>query len=148
MPGTPDSVARHGRPSSSPGGAYGSRSSEATPPPAPCEVQRDVAVAIALASHGRASGELVGALRRRLCAHIRVLAPEARRFANALPGESARFERLESVRQALAIGDAGGRAGPEPTHSLRVLAKAADALNAMVLAGGHAPTGPRRQRAC
>lgn len=103
----------------------------ATPPPLPDprEVRTDIVLALALAQHGRAQGELVAALRRRLCWYVHALAEPARAWAALQDPHTEHY--LDVVRRAVQIATTGGLADQEPAHALRLLAKAADSVARM-----------------
>lgn len=107
------------------------------------ELRQDVALAVALAHQGRAHGEAVAALRRRLCGYVRGLTGPARDFAASRPTAAERDGYASTVRRAIAVADAGGRAGPDAAQSLRALARAVDTLARMAAAGRGTPSRPR-----
>ncbi|WP_274559274.1 hypothetical protein [Streptomyces spiramyceticus] len=100
--------------------------------PNPHDVRADVAVALALAGHGRAHGELVSALRRRLCGYIHALAEPARAWAALQVEDADRYQAV--IRQAIRIATTGALTEPDPAHALRLLAKATDTTARMASA--------------
>ncbi|MGW8847966.1 hypothetical protein ACWGNE_09295 [Streptomyces xiamenensis] len=101
--------------------------------PNPREISQDILIAQALASHGRVSGELVAALRRRLCDYIHALAEPARTTLISTPdmAETTRNAHLTAIGQALQRAQPDPAPGTDPAQSLRLLAKSAEALAAM-----------------
>ncbi|GAA1904789.1 hypothetical protein GCM10009716_13430 [Streptomyces sodiiphilus] len=55
-------------------------------------------------------------------------------WASRQPGGTNQARHTATIRQALIIARDGGRANPDPAHSLRLLAKAADTLARMASA--------------
>lgn len=104
------------------------------PAPRPSEVHKDVTLALALAKHGRAEGELVAALRRRLCGYIRGFAAQAKAFAASRPTVAERGAYASAVREAVAVADVGGRTGPNAADSLRQLGLAVQTVARMAAA--------------
>lgn len=102
------------------------------------DVRKDVVLAVALADQGRAHGDLVAALRRRLCGYVRGLASEAREFAAGRPTASERTGYARTVREALHVADTCGRSGPDAANSLRKLARSVDAVARMAAYGRRA----------
>ncbi|MFB9392029.1 hypothetical protein ACFPM3_23890 [Streptomyces coeruleoprunus] len=92
------------------------------------EVRQDTALAIALAGHGRAHGELVAALRQRLCGYIRDMAPTVRDWAALLPDESRRAQVVTTVGQAMEIAEGRHKGLSDPAEALRLIARGADIL--------------------
>ncbi|MBB0244892.1 hypothetical protein [Streptomyces alkaliphilus] len=109
--------------------------------PSPAEVRAHVLLALDLANHGRAEGEVAEVLAHRLRDGVRALAEPARRWATGRSDVAERAGHLTTIRRAVEIADAGSGLHADPAHSLRMLAKAVDVLARM--AGAEA--GRKRQ---
>jgi hypothetical protein len=110
-----------------------------SPSPHTGELRADVALALALADHGRPRGEVASVLRRRMCCHIRELLPGARSYAATVAGGAARATVDRTVAESAVLAEAGERAGPDAAQSLRLLAKAVDTLARYCAAARHRP---------
>ncbi len=113
-----------------------------TQPPFPvAEVHSDASLALLLAHFGRAHGELIDTLRRRLCTYVHALAPAALAWSAGHPGATEQERHAAIVRKAVALARADGGTDPDPAHSLRLLAKAADTVARMAAAGARTASG-------